>query len=171
MAVSGPSVQSAHFASASGTSLYDKLNSVWRERALQIFMAIVLAHWAEHLFQAYQIYVMGWLRPKLRLQSSFAHVLRWIDPLDLELSEKGLWQVAHPRFGILSQTAKRFWTRNRPGVAHADGSGYIVGRSGSQNGNSGLGCLPVSETAFGTVRQDYCTEFPLTENNYEDDAI
>ena len=28
-----------------------------------MFMAIVLAHWGEHLFQAYQIYVMGWPRP------------------------------------------------------------------------------------------------------------
>jgi hypothetical protein len=27
-------------------------------------MAIVLAHWGEHLVQAYQIYVMGWPRPK-----------------------------------------------------------------------------------------------------------
>ena len=63
MAVSSPSIQSAHFATST-TSLYDKLNSVWHERALQIFMAIVLAHWAEHLFQAYQIYVMGWPRPK-----------------------------------------------------------------------------------------------------------
>ena len=27
-------------------------------------MVIVLAHWAEHLVQAYQIYVMGWPRPK-----------------------------------------------------------------------------------------------------------
>jgi len=57
MAVSSPSIQSAHFASASGTSLYDKLNSVWHERALLVFMFIVLAHWAEHLLQAYQIYV------------------------------------------------------------------------------------------------------------------
>jgi hypothetical protein len=63
MAVSGSTVQSAHFASASGASLYDKLNSVWHERALQVFMFIVLAHWAEHLVQAYQIYVMGWPRP------------------------------------------------------------------------------------------------------------
>jgi hypothetical protein len=63
MAVSSPSIQSAHFASATGASFYDKLNSVWHERALQIFMFIVLAHWAEHLVQAYQIYVMGWPRP------------------------------------------------------------------------------------------------------------
>ena len=27
-------------------------------------MVIVLGHWAEHLVQAYQIYVMGWPRPK-----------------------------------------------------------------------------------------------------------
>ena len=27
-------------------------------------MLIVLAHWGEHLAQAYQIYVMGWPRPK-----------------------------------------------------------------------------------------------------------
>jgi len=44
--------------------LYDKLNSRWHERALQILTVIVLGHWAEHLVQAYQIYVMGWPRPK-----------------------------------------------------------------------------------------------------------
>ena len=49
---------------AAHQSLYEKLNSVWHERALQVFMAIVLAHWGEHLVQAYQIYVMGWPRPK-----------------------------------------------------------------------------------------------------------
>jgi hypothetical protein len=45
-------------------SFYEKLNSKWHERALQIFMVIVLGHWAEHLVQAYQIYVMGWPRPR-----------------------------------------------------------------------------------------------------------
>lgn len=44
-------------------SFYDKLNSVWHRRALYAFTFIVLAHWAEHLTQAYQIYVMGWPRP------------------------------------------------------------------------------------------------------------
>jgi hypothetical protein len=63
MAVSSPSIQSAHFESTEHVSFYDKLNTVWHERALQIFMAIVLAHWAEHLVQAYQIWVMGWPRP------------------------------------------------------------------------------------------------------------
>jgi hypothetical protein len=64
MAVSTPTIHSAHFPAEAGMSFYDKLNSVWHERALQIFMAIVLAHWGEHLVQAYQIFVMGWPRPK-----------------------------------------------------------------------------------------------------------
>src|SRR5687768_6052778 len=44
--------------------IYQKLNSVWHKRALNLFMFIVLAHWAEHLSQAYQIYVLGWPRPQ-----------------------------------------------------------------------------------------------------------
>jgi hypothetical protein len=54
----------AHFTSAAGPSFYEKLNTQWHERALWIFMAIVLAHWAEHLAQAAQIYLMGWPRPR-----------------------------------------------------------------------------------------------------------
>ena len=47
---------------ASGTrpSLSDRLNGPWHERSLQIFMVIVLAHWSEHIVQAYQIYVLKW---------------------------------------------------------------------------------------------------------------
>jgi hypothetical protein len=32
----------------------------WHRRALIAFMVIVLAHWAEHIAQAFQIYVLGW---------------------------------------------------------------------------------------------------------------
>ena len=45
-------------------SFLDKLNTTWHKRSLQLFMVIVLAHWAEHLTQAVQIYLMGWPRPK-----------------------------------------------------------------------------------------------------------
>lgn len=38
----------------------ERLNTLWHERALQAFMVIVLAHWAEHLVQAVQIYLLGW---------------------------------------------------------------------------------------------------------------
>jgi|SRR5215831_13173867 len=54
----------AHLPVTSDAGFMDKLNSIWHKRALQVFMLIVLGHWAEHLAQAYQIYVMGWPRPK-----------------------------------------------------------------------------------------------------------
>lgn len=47
-------------------SLLARLNSTWHERALQGFIVIVLAHWAEHLAQAYQIYALGWPVPEAR---------------------------------------------------------------------------------------------------------
>ncbi|HTV65317.1 MAG TPA: hypothetical protein VMD98_06920, partial [Bryocella sp.] len=63
MAASNPSIP--HIAAVpTQQSFYDKLNSQWHERALFVFMAIVLAHWGEHLAQAYQIWVMGWPIPK-----------------------------------------------------------------------------------------------------------
>ena len=64
MAASNPSIPNIAVAPQTGQSFYDKLNSQWHERAVFVFMAIVLAHWGEHLVQAYQIWVMGWPRPK-----------------------------------------------------------------------------------------------------------
>ena len=49
--------------SSADVSFYEKLNSVWHKRSLHVFVFIVLAHWAEHLTQAVQIYVLGWARP------------------------------------------------------------------------------------------------------------
>jgi hypothetical protein len=45
------------------SNLLDHVNGPWHARALSLYMIIVLAHWVEHLAQAYQIYVMGWARP------------------------------------------------------------------------------------------------------------
>jgi hypothetical protein len=39
------------------------LNGPWHERALWIYMVVVLAHWVEHLLQAYQIFILNWARP------------------------------------------------------------------------------------------------------------
>jgi hypothetical protein len=47
-------------------SLIERLNGPWHERALQIFLVIVLAHWAEHLAQAFQVYVLNWPIPNSR---------------------------------------------------------------------------------------------------------
>lgn len=42
------------------------LNGPRHRLALNLFMLIVLAHWAEHIAQAYQIWVLGWPRPQAR---------------------------------------------------------------------------------------------------------
>ncbi len=60
MAASLPNVQGHVVSASSRPTLSEKLNSQWHEKALWGFMAIVLAHWGEHLAQAYQIWVMGW---------------------------------------------------------------------------------------------------------------
>jgi len=44
-------------------SLSERLNTSWHKLALQIFMGIVLLHWAEHIVQAYQAFVLHWSRP------------------------------------------------------------------------------------------------------------
>ena len=53
-------------APAADSSFIEKINHQWHKPALQIFMAIVLIHWAEHLAQAFQIYVLGWPVPQSR---------------------------------------------------------------------------------------------------------
>jgi hypothetical protein len=49
-----------HPANDIARGIHGKLNAQWHKPALQLFMLIVLAHWAEHLAQAAQIYVLGW---------------------------------------------------------------------------------------------------------------
>jgi hypothetical protein len=64
MAASASNIAGHVLSAPSRSSLSDKLNTQWHERALWVFMAIVLAHWGEHLAQAYQIWVLGWPIPK-----------------------------------------------------------------------------------------------------------
>jgi len=51
---------------ASTRPFLERLNTEWHERSLKIFMVVVLAHWAEHLTQAFQIYALGWPVPASR---------------------------------------------------------------------------------------------------------
>jgi hypothetical protein len=46
--------------------LFARLNGALHRPALFVFMTIVLAHWAEHLAQAAQIWLLGWDRPESR---------------------------------------------------------------------------------------------------------
>lgn len=55
-----------HGPTGSAATLHARLNAEWHERALQLFLVIVLAHWAEHLAQAFQIYALGWPVPESR---------------------------------------------------------------------------------------------------------
>jgi hypothetical protein len=45
-------------------SLLAALNGPWHRTALQVFLAIVVAHWAEHILQSIQVFVLGWPRPQ-----------------------------------------------------------------------------------------------------------
>jgi hypothetical protein len=49
-------------ATAVRESLHEKINARWHKPALWVFMIVVLAHWAEHIAQGWQVYVMGWPR-------------------------------------------------------------------------------------------------------------
>jgi hypothetical protein len=53
-------------ASGQPVPFIDRLNTEWHETALRTFMVIVLAHWAEHLTQAFQVYALGWPVPESR---------------------------------------------------------------------------------------------------------
>lgn len=46
--------------------LVDRLNGPWHRRALWVFFGVVVAHWAEHLVQAFQIWVTDTPRPEAR---------------------------------------------------------------------------------------------------------
>jgi hypothetical protein len=41
----------------------DLLNSRWHETGLRLLMAVVIVHWAEHIVQAYQVFVLHLPRP------------------------------------------------------------------------------------------------------------
>lgn len=62
MAASTPTIQSAR--AGADTGFFNELNTTWHKRALKFFLFIVLAHWAEHLAQAVQVFVLKWPRPQ-----------------------------------------------------------------------------------------------------------
>ena len=64
MAATNPTLQGINSKLHSRVSIHEKLNVQWHERALQLFMVVVLAHSAEHLAQAVQIWVLHWPQPK-----------------------------------------------------------------------------------------------------------
>src|SRR5204862_5098343 len=53
-----------------------RLNGPWHAWALRTFTLIVLAHWAEHVVQAYQVYQLGW--PLDEARGVLRQVFRWL---------------------------------------------------------------------------------------------
>lgn len=64
--MSGVSVAPSLSSPAAAGGFVARLNGEWHKQAMIGFTVIVLAHWAEHLAQAFQIYVLGWPIPESR---------------------------------------------------------------------------------------------------------
>ena len=89
----------------------ERLNGPQHELALRIFTVIVLAHWAEHLLQAFQIYALGWPVPEARgLLGQFYPWLVTSEALHYGYALVmlvGLWLL---RSGFTGETDRRWWT-------------------------------------------------------------
>jgi len=89
----------------------DWLNGAGHQRALRVFMAIVLAHWAEHLLQAFQIYVLGWPVPEAR--GLLGYFYPWLVKSETLhygyalIMLIGLWTL---RPGFTGASDRRWWT-------------------------------------------------------------
>ena len=95
----------------SGVSFLERLNSVHHEQALRLFMVIVLAHWAEHLLQAFQIYALGWPVPESR--GALGQFFPWLVKSEslhygyALVMLVGLWAL---RAGFTGARDRRWWT-------------------------------------------------------------
>ena len=54
----------------------EKLNGRWHERALWLYLGIVILHWTEHLFQAAQIWILNMPRPQAL--GALGYVFPWL---------------------------------------------------------------------------------------------
>jgi hypothetical protein len=89
--------------------LLGRLNAEWHERALLAFGAVVLFHWAEHIVQAFQIWVLGYKKPAAR--GVLGSVWPWL--VTSEWLHYGFAVVMVAGLGLLlrgfSGRARAFW--------------------------------------------------------------
>jgi hypothetical protein len=89
----------------------ERINGPQHETALRVFVAIVLAHWAEHLLQAFQIYGLGWAPPQARgVLGYFFPALITSEVLHYGYAVvmlMGLWIL---RRGFTGADDRRWWT-------------------------------------------------------------
>ncbi len=97
--------------SPAGLTFVDRVNGSGHELALRVFLAIVLAHWAEHLLQAFQIYALGWPVPQSR--GLLGYYFPWLVSSELlhylyaVVMLAGLWLL---RPGFTGLHDRRWWT-------------------------------------------------------------
>jgi hypothetical protein len=91
--------------------MLERINGPQHETALRVFMVIVLAHWAEHLLQAFQIYGLGWPPPQARGALGYffpflisSEILHYGYAL---VMLAGLWALRPGFTGVLD---RRWWT-------------------------------------------------------------
>jgi hypothetical protein len=99
------------YSGVSSRTLLDRLNGPKHELALRTFMVIVLAHWTEHLLQAYQIYGLGWPVPQARGALGYlfpalisSEILHYGYAVVMLI---GLWTL---RRGFMGRIDRRWWT-------------------------------------------------------------
>jgi hypothetical protein len=93
----------------SSSGLVDRLNGAWHRPALAVFLLIVLAHWAEHVAQAVQIYALNWSVPDARgvLGIWFPWLVKqeWLHYGYALVMLIGLWSLRHAFAGA----ARTWW--------------------------------------------------------------
>jgi hypothetical protein len=96
---------------APALTMRQRLNGPSHEIALRLFMVIVLAHWAEHLVQAFQIYGLGWPVPEAR--GVLGYFYPWLIKSELlhygyaVVMLIGLWML---RPGFTAPRESQWWT-------------------------------------------------------------
>lgn len=107
-------MQAAHaevYRPGQSAPLIDRLNTEWHEPALRVFMVIVLAHWAEHLLQAFQIYALGWPIPESR--GALGYFFPWLvksETLHYGYALVMLAGLFLLRKGFVGVEERRWWT-------------------------------------------------------------
>src|SRR4026207_453668 len=92
-------------------SFLERLNAQGHERALQGFTVVVLAHWAEHLLQAFQIYGLGWPVPQAR--GALGYFFPYLVTSEMlhygyaPVMLAGLWVL---RSGFTGESDRKWWT-------------------------------------------------------------
>ena len=101
----------AAVAPAMHAGFMDRLNSDRHELALRVFMVVVLAHWAEHLLQGLQIYLLGWPVPEAR--GALGMLFPWLIKSEslhygyAVVMLAGLWML---RTGFTGKLDRFWWT-------------------------------------------------------------